>query len=1355
MHALATLVCRLVTALVWAWLGCTGLAQAATYTADASAINASVYPWIDISATGTTISLSDDAVSSPINIGFTFTFGATGYTSVKVMSNGMLQFATTSVDPTNAALPLDGTSSKPNIDAVMIPLWDDLMPDAGDVRYLSQGTAPNRIFTVLWNAVPYTNKRALNATFQVQLHESGLFVFRYGAVDGSGGVHSTTGGLRNPSGATVGVELSNTDYVQYSRNTASVASGTTLVWTRVPGTPTTEYLFNEAAWAGTSGEVKDTAAGALHGTAAGLAATKPSPGTVSPAVAGSTGTCGYGVFNRTNKDYVALPAGVGNLGTSGSFTVTAWIRTTANTLANQRILVDDENNTSGFGLSLGDPGAGMLRLRSRGTASSTTLDSAAVINNNTWYFIAFGVNTATQVKTLYVYDAAGTQLAALSAAYTEASFGSDSGIVSIGGETNGASGSENTSSYGFAGNIDEVRVYSAPLTPWQLGQVRALTATCPSANLVASYEFEEAAWAGTTGEFKDTAGAGGGPYNGKAQGSALPAPATASPARSGGTGTCGYATLPGPTGNGGGFTVTGLPVSKATGAQTTLAFWMYWDGTDSVMPVGWQIHDLWIASGSFGFNTGAGDIYGMASTGLSGGWHHVVAVFTNGSVTNNKLYIDGVSKTLTQRQGTPSLGNAVVGSTLRVSGWVVNSSYRFKGRIDQLRVYQGAATTAQVATLYAETHACSSTVDHVELRVGSASGLTCAPTTITVAACQDAACTTPYTGGLSGTLSASGAGMSVNWSPGASFSIPPGSSTTTVNLQLTTAGSVLVGASGLSPSPSGATNCNFGSPQCTFTAAAAGLVFDVADHVAETSTTFSVSAVGSAGGNCNTAFASTTRAFTFACSYANPATGSRPARVAGTALNSGNSTAAACDAGGRSVNLSFNASGVASTTLLYADVGQVQLTATYTGSVATGDSGLVMTGIDRFIAAPASFGFSAITAGPIRAGNAFSATVSARNSAGATTPNFGRESVPESAVLAFNRYQPTGAGAVNGSFSGNLGSFTSGSATATDLAWSEVGTIDLTATLASGSYLGSGFTATGNTGSTGAVGRFIPHHFDVALTAACGAFSYAGQPFTATVTARNADNGTTLNYDGSGATSPHFAKAVTLAEASALGLGALGASSIAAGAFSAGVASGAPLYSFTSKTTAPQSLVLRATDTDAASSAGHAEAAMALRSGRLRLSNAFGKAGAALQLPVVTEHWSGNAWVLNSADSCTTLPASSVALSNPRSSAGGSTTASTSASAITLNSGSGLLTLAAPSPAGSGLSLDIAINLGSTAADQSCHASHPATTGAARAWLRAQNGACAASADRDPAARASFGIFSPETRKTVHVREIF
>ena len=76
-------------------------------------------------------------------------------------------------------------------------------------------------------------------------------------------------------------------------------------------------------------------------------------------------------------------------------------------------------------------------------------------------------------------------------------------------------------------------------------------------------------------------------------------------------------------------------------------------------------------------------------------------------------------------------------------------------------------------------------------------------------------------------------------------------------------------------------------------------------------------------------------------------------------------------------------------------------------------------------------------------------------------------------------------------------------------------------------------------------------------------------------------------------------------------------------------------------------------------------------------------------------------------------------------------------------------------PAGRTGSVDLAINLGSGASDQSCLASHPASSGAGLPWLRARNGACTSGWASDPSARASFGIASPETRKSVHVREVF
>ena len=154
-----------------------------------------------------------------------------------------------------------------------------------------------------------------------------------------------------------------------------------------------------------------------------------------------------------------------------------------------------------------------------------------------------------------------------------------------------------------------------------------------------------------------------------------------------------------------------------------------------------------------------------------------------------------------------------------------------------------------------------------------------------------------------------------------------------------------------------------------------------------------------------------------------------------------------------------------------------------------------------------------------------------------------------------------------------------------------------------------------------------------------------------------------------------------------------------------------------------------------------------MNSGRLRISNAFGSEKSSLAMSVQAHYWSGSSWVLSSLDSCTSVPASAVALTPVLT--GG---AATSASAVTLAGGTGTLTLAKPTPVGTGY-VDVAINLGATTMDQACLSGHPATTGAALPWLRSQNGSCATTYDRDPSARGSFGIYAPETTKSIHVRE--
>jgi MSHA biogenesis protein MshQ len=153
--------------------------------------------------------------------------------------------------------------------------------------------------------------------------------------------------------------------------------------------------------------------------------------------------------------------------------------------------------------------------------------------------------------------------------------------------------------------------------------------------------------------------------------------------------------------------VTGLPLDTTTvGAKTTVTFWMNWNGTNNTMPIGWYLHDIWITGSSIGFNTGNGDLYGTSNAGLANGWHHISVEFTNGSVTGNKIFIDGIEKTLTQRQGSPVNSRAVVNSELRIGGWSYNAGYNFYGLIDEVRVYQQGLTAAQVQAIMQERHTC-------------------------------------------------------------------------------------------------------------------------------------------------------------------------------------------------------------------------------------------------------------------------------------------------------------------------------------------------------------------------------------------------------------------------------------------------------------------------------------------------------------------------------------------------------------------------------------------------------------------------------------------------------------------------
>ena len=151
--------------------------------------------------------------------------------------------------------------------------------------------------------------------------------------------------------------------------------------------------------------------------------------------------------------------------------------------------------------------------------------------------------------------------------------------------------------------------------------------------------------------------------------------------------------------------VSGLDLSSEAGAQTTVSMWIQANPEG-----GWEMlaasdrYDMVMLNGDIGFNTARGDLFGSDASELTDGeWHHVVGVFTNGDVSQNSIYIDGVEQEMSQIQGTPSSSSANIDSSdgsLHFGSWGANNDYAFTGSMDEVKVFNGALSSDEVISLY-------------------------------------------------------------------------------------------------------------------------------------------------------------------------------------------------------------------------------------------------------------------------------------------------------------------------------------------------------------------------------------------------------------------------------------------------------------------------------------------------------------------------------------------------------------------------------------------------------------------------------------------------------------------------------
>ena len=161
-----------------------------------------VFNWVDITGSGTPITLTDDDYAT-VNLPFGFEFYGAVKTQVKISSNGYLTFGGDGTDYSNDPIP---GSTDPN--DFIAPFWDDLNPTlGGTIHYLAENT---RLVVQFTNIQHYGGGGTYS--FQVEINANGTMLFQYLSMSGT--LNSATIGLENSSGGDGLQVVYNATYVE-------------------------------------------------------------------------------------------------------------------------------------------------------------------------------------------------------------------------------------------------------------------------------------------------------------------------------------------------------------------------------------------------------------------------------------------------------------------------------------------------------------------------------------------------------------------------------------------------------------------------------------------------------------------------------------------------------------------------------------------------------------------------------------------------------------------------------------------------------------------------------------------------------------------------------------------------------------------------------------------------------------------------------------------------------------------------------------------------------------------------------------------------------------------------------------
>ena len=151
-----------------------------------------------------------------------------------------------------------------------------------------------------------------------------------------------------------------------------------------------------------------------------------------------------------------------------------------------------------------------------------------------------------------------------------------------------------------------------------------------------------------------------------------------------------------------GYTDFSFPLNGAS--TITVEMWVYPTAFSGGMFFGFYNYDVYTYLNAIGYNTAVGDVYGLTAAQASGclnNWKHYVFVMKSGSVTNNKIYLNGVNQTLSQILATPENANASFsGGVGRIGSWGINTNYVQPMYVTKFKIYDRELTQAEITSKF-------------------------------------------------------------------------------------------------------------------------------------------------------------------------------------------------------------------------------------------------------------------------------------------------------------------------------------------------------------------------------------------------------------------------------------------------------------------------------------------------------------------------------------------------------------------------------------------------------------------------------------------------------------------------------